>query len=67
MKKKIKPILKKVRPLGNLKDTYYTYSNWDTKLIDGIEFIGVYKINPEEFTKPQNIFWMRKDNLETVK
>lgn len=65
---KTKQILKKVRPLGNLTDIYYTYSHWDTKNIDGVDFMSVVKLNPEEYPiKKQQMHWMRKDNLETVK
>lgn len=68
MKKKINEVMKKVRPLGNLVDVYYTYSHWTTKIIDGVEFVGVLKLNPEEHTiKSQTVYWMRKDNLEAVK
>ena len=47
MKKQNRTVLKKVRPLGNLTDIYYTYSHWDTKIIDGVEFVSVVKFNPE--------------------
>lgn len=58
-----KPVLKKVRPLGNLEDIYYTYSNWETKMIDGIEYIYVIKnIGMRDYPK-----LMRKDNLEVIK
>lgn len=58
-----KPEVRKVRPLGNLEDIYYTYSNWESKLIDGIEYIYVVKnIGMRDYPK-----LMRKDNLETVK
>lgn len=68
MKKNTIPILRKVRPLGNLTDIYYTYSHWDIKIIDGVEFVGVIKFNPETCSiRSQHIHWMRKDNLETVK
>ena len=68
MKSKNKPVLRKVRPLGNLTDIYYTYSHWDTKMIDGVEFVSVVKFNPEVYSmKNQQAHWMRKDNLETVK
>lgn len=63
MKKNNKPILRKVRPLGNLEDIYYTYSNWESKLIDGIEYIYVIKSTVIRDTPKL----MRKDNLETVK
>jgi len=63
-----KPVLIKLRPLGNLTDIYYTYSHWDTKNIDGVEFVSVVRSNPEEFPmKTQISYLMRKDNLETVK
>ena len=63
MIKKQKPVLKKVRPLGNLEDIYYTYSNWDTKLIDGVEYVYVLK-NISIKDTPR---LMRKDNLEVIK
>jgi hypothetical protein len=67
-KKKVKTFVSKVRPLGNLTDIYYTSSGWNSKTIDGVEFISVVKLNPTEFPmKTQAIHWMRKDNLETVK
>ena len=57
-----KPVLKKVRPLGNLEDIYYTYSNWETKTIDGVQYIYVIK-SPVIRDTPK---LMRKDNLEVV-
>lgn len=63
-----KPILKKVRPLGNLQDVYYTYSHWKSKIVDGIEFIPVTKVDPEKNPMKTNlIYHMRKDNLEVIK
>lgn len=61
---KIKPILKKVRSKTN-SDTYYTFSNWDTREIEGVTFIPVVKDLPSE--KLQHTFWLRKDNVEYVK
>lgn len=59
------PILQKVR-VKNGGDTYYTYSNWASKEIDGVEFVAVNKNNPsQEHTQP--IYWMRKDWLEYIK
>lgn len=61
-------LFKKVRPLGNLTDTYYNLTTIQNKTIDGVEFLPVYKMDPN--VKPvskQTIYWMRKDNLETVK
>lgn len=59
---KNKSILKKVRPLGNLEDVYYTYTNWETKKIDGIDYVYVIK-SPHLRDTPK---LMRKDNLETI-
>lgn len=63
-----KTLIKKVRPLGNLTDIYYTLSTIGNKTIDGVEFLPVYKLNPEITPmSKQTLYWMRKDNLETVK
>ena len=62
---KNKPIIKKVRSRLNT-DTYYTMSDWDSKDIDGVQFVPVVKQIPER-NKKQPVFYMRKDNLETVK
>ena len=59
----VRPVLKKVRPLGNLEDIYYTYSNWDTKTIDGVQYIYVIK-SPVIRDTPK---LMRKENLEVIK
>jgi len=61
---KTKPILKKVRSKTN-SDIYYTFSNWDTREIEGVTFIPVVKESPSE--KLQHTFWLRKDNVEYVK
>lgn len=62
---KNKSIIKKVRSRLNT-DTYYTMSDWDLKDIDGVQFVPVVKQVPER-NKKQPVFYMRKDNLETVK
>jgi hypothetical protein len=62
---KTKSIIKKVRSRLNT-DTYYTMSDWDLKDIDGVQFVPVVKQIPER-NKKQPVFYMRKDNLETVK
>ena len=61
---KTKSILKKVRSRLNT-DTFYTMSDWELKSIDGVEFVPVVKQIPEK-NKKQPVFYMRKDNLETV-
>ena len=57
--KTVKPLLKKVRSKTN-SDVYYTYSNWETKEIEGVTFIPVVKQMPSD--KTQVTFYMRKDN-----
>ena len=61
---KTKSILKKVRSRLNT-DTFYTMSDWELKSIDGVEFVPVVKQIPEK-NKKQSVFYMRKDNLETI-
>ena len=58
-----KPFVKKLRPLGNLEDIYYTISNWETKFIDNVEYVYVVK-NIAMRDTPR---LMRKDNLEVIK
>jgi hypothetical protein len=62
--KKVNSILKKVRSKTNA-DVYYTYSNWETKEIEGVTFIPVVKEISNN--KLQHTFWLRKDNVEYVK
>ena len=63
--KKVKSILKKVRA-RNGTDVYYTYSNWETKEIDGVTFIPVVKTIPVN-TLTDKVHWMKKDTMEYVK
>lgn len=63
--KKIKPLIRKVRSKTN-QDIYYTYSNWETKEIEGVTFIPVVKEMPDSW-KTQVVHYMRKDNVEYVK
>lgn len=60
-----KSILKKVRSKTN-SDIYYTYSNWETREIEGVTFIPVVKDVPDS-KKNQVVHYMRKDNVEYVK
>jgi len=59
-----KEVLKKVRSRTNL-DTFYTYSHWPSKEIDGITFVPVVKNLPGVQT--QTLHYMRKDNLEYIR
>ena len=59
-----KAILKKVRSKTN-SDIYYTYSNWETKEIEGITFIPVVKSSSKN--ENQVVHYLRKDNVEYVK
>lgn len=57
-----KHILKKMRVIAT-QDVYYTYSDWETKEIDGVAFIYVIKnLGIREIPK-----LMRKESLEHVK
>ena len=57
--------LRKVRSKTNT-DIYYTFENWDNQEIEGITFIPVVKDEPNNL-KLQQIFYMRKENLEFIK
>ena len=59
--KKNKPILLKVRSLTN-SNIYYTYSNWESKEIEGVVFIPVVRDEPTGAL--QHTFWVRKENME---
>jgi hypothetical protein len=59
------PKLLKVR-VKNGGDTYYTFSNWETKEIEGVTFVPVNKMMPSQ-SVTQQIHYLRKDWLEYVK
>lgn len=58
-----KPI--KLRNKISQTETYYTYSHWPSKEIDGVSFLPVVKQPPSNAT--QTIHYMRKDSLEKIK
>jgi hypothetical protein len=59
-----KPI--KLRNKFSLTETYYTFPHWDSREIDGVEFIPVNKFYPSPELK-QQVHYMRKDSLEKVR
>ena len=63
--KTVKQILKTYR-VRNGTETYYTYSHWDSKEIDGVEFLAVCKQYPSQ-DKTQMLHYVRKDSLELIK
>jgi hypothetical protein len=65
MKNVKKPQIRKVRNRLHQDEIYYTYTNWETKEIDGVQFIPVVK-QPQE-QKLQQIHYMKKDNMEFIK
>lgn len=54
-----------VRTLAN-SDVYYTKEHWNTKFIEGIEFISVVRYNPDTFRGKQNGFWINKEGVKLV-
>lgn len=59
----MKPVVKKLQNRFNVTEIYYTFSNWETKKIDGVDFIYVIKnIGIREIPK-----LMRKDSLIVIK
>jgi hypothetical protein len=65
--KKINKVLRKVQNKFNNSEVYYTYSHWETKEIDGVAFLPVVKINPEENRNTSIIHFLRKDSVEYIK
>lgn len=65
MKTKPVPTLKRVRP-RNSSDIYYTYSHWQAREIDGVEYVPVNKFMPSQ-ERTQQIHYLRKDSLEYIK
>jgi arsenate reductase-like glutaredoxin family protein len=66
MKNVKKPQVRKVRNRLHHDEIYYTYSNWDLVEIDGVQFIEVVK-QPPNNNKLQQIYKMKKDNMEFIK
>lgn len=66
MKNNLKPQLKKVRVRNGSGDIFYTYNHWETNEIDGVVFVPVVKQMPSQ-DKTQQLHYLRKDSLETVK
>lgn len=60
-----KPYIQKFRSKLN-SEVYYTWSNWETKDIDGVAFLAVVRDVPDN-SKLQQIYYMKKDNMELVK
>lgn len=56
----------KFRNKISLGEIYYSYSQWPTKEIDGVEFLPVVKQPPSQ-SLTQTILYMRKDSLEKVR
>jgi hypothetical protein len=48
------------------QDIVYTFSHWDTKEIDGVEFLPVCKQMPSQDVT-QQLYYMRKDSLTPIK
>jgi len=65
VKTKLPYLIRKVRNRLHHDEIYYTYTNWETKEIDGVQFIPVVK-QPQE-QKLQQIHYMKKDNMEFIK
>jgi len=65
VKTKLPSLIRKVRNRLHHDEIYYTYTNWETKEIDGVQFIPVVK-QPQE-QKLQQIHYMKKDNMEFIK
>jgi hypothetical protein len=47
------------------QEKYYHYSSWETRMIEGVEFLPVTKFSPES-DKIREVFWLKKDSLEVI-
>ena len=61
-----KPILIELRSLTNTKQTYWTYSNWEEKEIDGEKFTPVTKFMPNQ-TRITELHYVRSNSLEQIR
>lgn len=48
------------------QEIVYTFAHWETKEVDGVEFVAVAKFEPKQ-NLTQQMYWMRKDSLKPVK
>ena len=48
------------------KEIYYTYPHWQSKMVDGVEFLAVNKFEPSQ-DRTQIMYYVRKDSMEKVK
>jgi hypothetical protein len=61
------PVVRKVRNRLHPDEIYYTWSNWSPVEIDGVQFIEVVKQSPMVIRKTQQVYKMKKDNMEFIK
>lgn len=66
MKTNVSQKLIKLRNKISPSEIYYTFSHWESKEIEGVQFIPVNKMPPSQGVT-QQIHYMRKDSLEKVK
>ena len=50
----------------HLNEVYYTFADWPTREVDGMEFLSVVRQKPTQ-EKKQSVYYVRKDSLEKVK
>lgn len=56
----------KYRNRINLTEFYWSYPQWGSEFIDGVEFLPVTKSDPSDNNTKQ-LYRVRKDSLEKVK
>ena len=59
-----KPI--KLRNQFNHEEFYWTYSHWNSNVVDGVEFLPVTRFDPSD-NRTRQLYYVRKDSLEKVK
>lgn len=60
--------LKPIKMRSRLRPTefYWTFPEWSTDSVDGVEFLPVTRFEPSH-EKTQQLYYVRKDSLEKVK
>lgn len=61
-------ILKPIKMRSRLRPTefYWTFPEWQSDSVDGVEFLPVTRFEPSH-EKTQQLYYVRKDSLEKVK
>ena len=68
MKKAMSSLNKPIKMRSRLRPTefYWTFTEWSSDFVDGVEFLPVTRFEPSH-DRTQQLYYVRKDSLEKVK